>query len=303
MADHAHHHHATPSPDRLNGAFRLGIGLNLAYVLIQIGVGWRIGSLSLLSDAGHNFLDVAGLALSLLAYRLAAVKPTDRYTYGYRKASVLISLVNAVTLLVSVGVIGYEAVLRFGRPEPLPGLTLAVVAGVGIVVNGVSALFFLRDKAHDLNVRSAFLHLASDALVSAGLVVGGIVIHYTGLFWIDPALSLLVCAVILVSTWSLLRESLRLSLDGVPDGVDLARIRREVGQLGGVVDFRHVHVWALSTNQNALTGYVVVGSETGPAETDRLRARVKHTLTHLNIQHSTIEIERGGQPSDEPTDC
>ncbi len=199
--DHkGHHHGAITARTGINTAFVIGIGLNLGYVIVQLVIGFRIHSLSLLSDAGHNFLDVGALALSLLAFRLNKLKSTDRYTYGYRKSSILISLLNAFVLLISIGVLGYEAVSRFSHPQPLPGLTIAMIAGLGIFVNGVSAFMFFKDKEQDLNVKSAFLHLFSDALVSLGLVIGGILIHYTHQYWIDPVLSILVCTIIIAST-------------------------------------------------------------------------------------------------------
>ena len=218
-AGHSHSH--APVITNLNNAFIIGIVLNLGYVIIQIVIGLKINSLSLLSDAGHNFLDVAGLALAMIAFKLSKSKSTEKYTYGYKKSSILISLLNAVILLISIGAIGYEAIFRFQNPQPLPGIIIAIIAAIGIVINGVSAFMFFRDRESDINVKAAFLHLASDALVSLGLVFGGIIIYYTHLYWIDPLLSLIICGVIIVSTWGLLKNSLRLSLDGVPDNVDI----------------------------------------------------------------------------------
>ena len=228
--DHSHaghHHHAPPVITSLNKAFVVGIILNLTYVLIQVIIGLNINSLSLLSDAGHNFLDVAGLALAMLAYKLSASKSTEKYTYGYKKASILISLLNAVVLLISIGAIGYEAIFRFKYPQPLPGLTISIIAAIGIFINGVSAFMFFKDKDSDINVKSAFLHLLSDALVSMGLVVGGIIIYFTKWYWIDPLLSIILCIIIIASTWNLLKDSLRLSLDGVPDKVDIKKIKEK----------------------------------------------------------------------------
>jgi len=178
--EHSHgHHHGTSEITGLNKAFVIGIILNLVFVLVQVVIGFQVNSLSLLSDAGHNFLDVAGLALAMLAFKLTKSRSTEKYTYGYRKASILVSLLNAVILLISIGVIGYEAALRFKYPQPLPGITIAIVASIGILVNGISAFMFFKDKDSDINVKSAFLHLLSDALVSLGLVAGGIIIYFT----------------------------------------------------------------------------------------------------------------------------
>ena len=288
-AGHSHSH--APVITNLNKAFIIGIILNLAYVIIQIVIGLKINSLSLLSDAGHNFLDVAGLALAMIAFKLSKSKSTEKYTYGYKKSSILISLLNAVILLISIGAIGYEAIFRFQNPQPLPGITIAVIAAIGIAINGVSAFMFFRDRESDINVKAAFLHLASDALVSLGLVFGGIIIYYTHLYWIDPLLSLIICGVIIVSTWGLLKNSLRLSLDGVPDNVDIQEVKNKVLKMQGVKNFHHLHIWAISTTQNALTGHLVVANDFTMAQIIKLKQQIKHELEHLNIHHSTLETE------------
>ena len=289
---HAGHNHShVPVITNLNKAFIIGIVLNFIYVIIQIIIGLRIHSLALLSDAGHNFLDVAGLALAMVAFKLSKSKSTEKYTYGRKKASILISLLNTVVLLISIGAIGYEAIFRFNHPPPIPGITIAIIAAIGIVVNSVSAFMFFKDKDKDINVKAAFLHLASDALVSLGLVAGGIVIFYTHLYWIDPLLSIIICGVIIVSTWSLLKDSLRLSLDGVPDTVDFQKVKDEVIKIDGVKDFHHLHIWAISTTQNALTGHLVVSNHLSFADITALKQKIKHNLEHLNIQHSTLETE------------
>jgi cobalt-zinc-cadmium efflux system protein len=290
---HDHHHHA-PTIINLNRAFYIGIALNFLFVLIEVIVGLNIHSLSLLSDAGHNLADVASLALSLLAYQLVKVKPNEIYTYGYRKSTILVALFNAVVLLVSIGAIAYEAIHRFLNPEPLPGFTIAVVAGTGIVINTVTALMFLRDKDKDINVKSAYLHLLSDAMVSVALVAGGILIYYTNWYWIDPVLSLIVAIVILLSTWQLLRSSLRLSLDAVPENVDMEKIRSGILNIAGVKDIHHIHVWGVSTTLNAFTAHIVVKENAGMDELEKIKKAVKHELEHLNIHHSTLEFE---QPS------
>lgn len=290
-----HHDHATPAVSSLNKAFIIGIILNMAYVLIQVVIGLDIHSLSLLSDAGHNFLDVAGLALAMLGFRLSKSRPTEKYTYGFRKASILVALFNAVILLISIGAIAYEAVLRFQFPEELPGTTIAIIAAIGIFINGVSAFMFFRDKAHDINVKSAFLHLLSDALVSLGLVIGGIIIHYTHLYWIDPLLSLIICMVIIASTWNLLKGSIRLSLDGVPENVDVHKIREAALTTEGILAISHIHVWAISTTRNALTANIVLAEQTSLQQAQTIKDHLKHNLEHLNIHHCTIETVPGEQ--------
>lgn len=286
-----HSHSHTPVIININKAFIVGIVLNLGYVLIQVIIGFKINSLSLLSDAGHNFLDVAGLALAMLAFKLSKSKSTEKYTYGHKKASILISLLNAVILLISIGAIGYEAIYRFKNPQSLPGTTIAIIAAIGIFINGISAFMFFRDKEKDINVKAAFLHLAADALVSLGLVAGGIIIYYTHLYWIDPLLSIIICGVIIASTWTLLRDSLRLSLDGVPGNVNLQKVKEAVAKIDGVIDFHHLHIWAISTTQNAMTGHLVVAADLSMPQIEKLKHRLKHEFEHLNIHHSTIETE------------
>jgi cobalt-zinc-cadmium efflux system protein len=291
MAHEHNHNHATSEITGLNKAFIIGIVLNLAYVLVQVITGLIINSLSLLSDAGHNFLDVASLTLAMIAFKLSKSKSTETYTYGYKKVSILISLFNALILLISIGVIGYEAFFRFKNPEPIPGNIIAIIAAIGIIINGGSAFMFLKNKDKDINVKSAFLHLASDALVSLGLVVGGIIIYFTHLYWIDPLLSLIICVVIIVSTWSLFKSSIRLSLDGVPDNVDIPKIKEEILEINGVIDIHHMHVWAISTTQNAMTAHIVVSENIKNEELSILKHTIKHKLEHLNIHHTTLETE------------
>jgi cobalt-zinc-cadmium efflux system protein len=303
--DHSHglgHHHHPVNLTSVNRAFVIGIALNFIFVIIEVVVGLSIHSLSLLSDAGHNLADVASLAMSLIAIRLLKIKPNEKFTYGYKKTTILVALLNAAILLVSIGAIGYEALHRLIHPEPLPGKIISIVAGIGIVINAVTALLFLRNKDSDLNIRSAFLHLLSDAIVSAGLVLGGLAIFYTHQFWIDPVLSLLVAIVILFSTWQLLRDSLRLSLDAVPAGIEMKKVKESIGKIGGVRDFHHIHIWAISTTENALTAHLVVEPNANMEFIDQLKHRIKHELLHQNIQHATLEIETEDSPCDEP-DC
>ena len=306
--DHGHshgfgHHHHPINLKQVNRAFVIGIILNFAFVIIEVIVGLSIHSLSLLSDAGHNLADVASLAMALVAIRLLRVRATERYTYGFKKTTILVALLNAAILLLSLGAIGYEALHRLMTPEAaLPGKTISIVAAIGIGINAVTAMLFFRNKESDLNVRGAFLHLLSDAIVSAGLVVGGLIIFYTHQYWIDPALSLVIAIIILFSTWQLLRDSLRLSLDGVPAGIEISKIRETIGRMKNVKDFHHIHVWAISTTENALTAHLVVEKNCEMELIEKLKHDIKHELLHLNIQHATLEIELADSPCDEP-DC
>lgn len=296
--DHAHHnHHHNHSHGEIlvltdvNNALVIGIIFNFIFVIIEVISGLQVHALSLLSDAGHNLADVGSLALSLLAFRLLKVKSSAKYTYGYRKTSILAALFNAMILLVSIGAITYEAIHRFFNPQPLPGKTIAVVAGIGIIINTVTALLFLRNKDKDINIKSAYLHLISDAMVSAGLVIGGVIISFTNWFWLDPLLSIIIAIVIVLSTWNLLQESLRLSLDGVPKGINLEEIKKEALQIEGIKEIHHIHVWALSTNENAMTGHLVFDANINKTYIKAVINDLKHKLQHMNIQHTTIETE------------
>ncbi len=289
--NHDHHNHSnTIKAEDVNNAFLIGIALNFLFVVVEVVVGIHIHSLSLLSDAGHNLADVASLALSLFAIKMLKIKPTEKYTYGLKKTSVLVALFNAFLLLISIGIIGYEAVSRLIHPVPLPGKIISMVAGIGIVINSVTALLFFKTKENDINVKSAYLHLMSDALVSFGLVIGGIIIFYTNLFWIDALLSMVVVIIILISTWQLLSKSIRLSLDGVPHGVNLEQIKNMVKQNDVVVDFYHIHIWAISTTENALTGHLLLKSLINNVEIEKIKTSIKHELEHVGIKHSTLEI-------------
>lgn len=290
--DHSHPHDHSVTLTHVNKAFVIGIVLNFLFVLIEAAAGLYMHSLSLLSDAGHNLADVASLALSLLAFRLLKVRSNEKYTYGYRKTSILVALFNAMILLLSIGAIVYEAALRVLHPEPLSGSVISVVAGAGILVNGITAFLFFRNKDKDLNVKSAYLHLLSDAFVSFGIVVGGVIIYYTQWYWIDSMLSIVIALVILFSTWGLLRKSLRLSLDGVPDNINIAEIKTALLKIEGVKDFRHVHVWAISTTENALTAHLVLKEELSIEKEQQVKAEIRHELLHKNIQHVTLETER-----------
>ena len=285
---HAHDHQHVHVPQSLNAIFVVCIALNAAYVVVEAAVGLWVGSLGLLSDAGHNLSDVFSLLLSLFAFRMSKRESTARFTYGYRKSTVLVSLLNAVILLVAVGAIVIEAVHKFSSPEAVSGAAISWTAGVGIGVNGLTAWLLMKSQKHDLNVRGAFLHMLMDTLVSFGVVASGIVIEFTGWAVVDPLVSLIIAAVILVSTWRLLRESLYLSLDAVPEGIDVRRIEAEVSAVEGVEGLHHVHVWAMSTTENAATMHVRIGDA---SSLERVKHCIKDVLHAEGICHSTIEFE------------
>lgn len=291
MHDHHHHHHATAG-GTLNRAFVLGIALNIVFVVIEVAAGLQFDSLALLSDAGHNLSDVGTLALSLLAFKLATLRANQTYSYGYRKSTVLASLFNALLLVAVSGAIGWEAWQRLSHPSSVPGLGVAVVAFAGLLINGVSAWLFHRDQEHDLNARGAYLHLLADAAVSLGVMVTGIGIYYSGWKWLDPAVSFAIIAVILWGTWGLLRDSLRLSLDGVPPGISLQEIEQKALTIDGVAGIHHLHVWAMSTTQNALTAHLVLREDHAtPERSSAVKHKFRHVLEHLKVQHATLETE------------
>jgi cobalt-zinc-cadmium efflux system protein len=280
------HHHA---PANFNAAFGIGIGLNIAFVAIEAYYGWKIDSLALLADAGHNLSDVAGLVLAWGGALAGRLRPDMRHTYGWKRASILAAFINALLLLVAMGSLAWEAVHRLQSPAPIEGVTIMVVAGIGIVVNTATALLFMRGGKADLNIRGAFLHMAADALVSAGVVVAGGLALWFGWNWLDPVMSLVIAVVIVAGTWSLFRQSLHLLFDGVPEGVDLHEVQALLRALPGVAQVHDLHVWAMGTNETALTAHLVM-----PAGADD--AFLKHATDelhdHFEIRHVTLQVVR-----------
>lgn len=290
--EHSHQHSHAINAESLNKAFIIGIVLNLAFVVIEFAAGFWFDSLALLSDAGHNLSDVVSLVLALLAFRLAKVKANERYTYGYKKSIILVSLLNAVILLVAVGAIVIESIHKLNNPAVVPGGAIAWVAGVGVLINAFTAFLFMKDKEKDLNVKGAYLHMAADALVSVGVLVAGIVISRTGWYIIDPIIGLIVAVVILISTWNLLHDSLRLTLDGVPTSIDSQKVVEAIRALPGVDDVHHIHIWAISTTENALTAHIVLKQ---PESMQEVKHLIRHRLEDFGIGHATLEFEVPGE--------
>ncbi len=285
---HGHHHHHTHAIEKLSTIYIVAVALNLAFVIVEAVAGFVGNSLGLLSDAGHNLSDVFSLVLAMIALKLASSHATKRFTYGHRKASVLISLLNAIILLVAVGAIIVESVDKFFNPTEVNGSLIIWTATVGIVINGLTAWALSRQQKHDINTRGAFLHMLADTLVSVGVVVSGVVIKYTGWTVVDPIIGLVIAVVILVSTWSLLSESLRMSADAVPEGFDVDDITKKVEAVDGVLNVHHMHIWAISTTETALTCHIVIPEATMLEE---VTDRVKELLDSLGIHHSTLELE------------
>jgi cobalt-zinc-cadmium efflux system protein len=286
---HDHHSHSV-STTNITKAYIVGIILNSTFVIVEAIAGLYTHSLSLLADAGHNLGDVAGLALALLATKLALRKTNEQYSFGYRQSTVLAAFINACILLISLGAVAYEAIMRISQPHPIEGGTVAIIAGIGIVINSVTALMFLKDKDNDLNSKGAYMHMASDALISLGVVIAGIVILYTGWFWLDSIVSLILVIVVVFGTWGLLKESLKLTLNGVPRDVNLFEVKKYLSGLKGVTNVHDLHIWAISTTETSLTAHLIISEN---VENDLLYENIKEELHHkFNITHSTIQIER-----------
>ena len=284
--DHGHSH----APAQFNKAFAIGIALNIAFVVVEGFYGWKINSLALLADAGHNLSDVAGLVLAWGGALAGRLRPDVRHTYGWKRASILAAFVNALLLLVAMGSLAWEAFDRLGSPQATEGWTIIGVAAVGIVINTATALLFMRGRKDDLNIRGAFLHMAGDALVSLGVVIGGALYLWQGWDWIDPVMSLAIAVVIVLGTWSLFRQSLHLLFDGVPEGVDLAAVRQLLLGLPGVAEVHDLHVWAMGTSQTALTAHLVLNDQT--SDVGAVLHQAEHELhEHFKIRHVTLQVE------------
>lgn len=282
---HSHSH----TPDKYNLAFAIGISLNIVFVLIEASYGVIADSLALIADAWHNLSDVVSLLLAWGANYLASRPATDKRTYGLRRATIMASLVSAVLLLFALGGIAWESLERLWEPSPANGLVIIVVAAIGVVINTATALLFVSGQKHDLNIRGAYLHMAADAGVSIGVVIAGVAIMYTGWLWLDPLISLFIVLVVLVGTWGLLKDSLNLSIDAVPKGIDISEIRTYLMRLDNVVDIHDLHVWALSTRQNALSVHII--RRDAKLDNNFLHEIQEHLHHDFNISHVTVQVE------------
>ncbi len=283
--DHSH------APANYNKAFAIGVALNVLYILVEVIAGFSINSIALLADAGHNTSDVVSLLLAWGASYLTTLPPSKRRTYGLRKTSILASLTNAIILLIAIGAIAWEAIRRFAQPQAIPGGTVMWVAGMGVVINTATALLFMKGRKGDINIKGAFLHMAADAGVSVGVVLAGLAISLTGLLWIDPAVSLLIVAVIAIGTWGLLRDSVNLAMDSVPEGIDPEAVSDYLAKLPGVTEVHDLHIWAMSTTETALAHLV----KPEAAGEDSYLSQVAEELHEkFEIGHTTIQLERKG---------
>jgi cobalt-zinc-cadmium efflux system protein len=276
--------------NRYNKAFALGLALNISFIIVEIVFGFLASSTALLADAGHNFSDVISLLIAWMASGLARLRRTEQRTYGWRKASVMGAFINALILLFAMGAITLEAIRRFRSPVSIEGSIVILVACIGVVINTATALFFLEGRKEDLNIRGAFLHMAADAGVSLGVVIAGILIIITGKLWLDPLASLLIVVIILIGTWSLLRDSFNLAIDAVPKGIDTAKVKDYLSELPGIEGVHDLHIWAMSTTETALTAHLVKPSH---KEDDSLISRIEKELNETyGINHVTIQWER-----------
>lgn len=289
---HGHHHPEPPTGSNVGKAFAIAVVLNLVFVVAEVAAGFISGSMALLADAGHNLSDVLSLLLAWVANVLSARPPSERFTYGLKSSSILAAIANAALLWVAVGAILVETIRRFTDPSPVAGTTMMVVAGIGIAVNALSALLFAKGAKSDLNLRAAFIHLMADAVVSVGVVGAGLVILLTGFELIDPITSLVITAVIAWSSWGLLRDSLRMGMLGVPEGIDVAKVRAHLEALPGVARVHDLHIWPMSTTETALTAHLVMP---GSQPSDSFLRNLAHDLDHaFGIGHPTIQIEGDG---------
>lgn len=285
-----HGHGHSINQNSLNKAFLIGIGLNLIFTILEFVYGFMSNSLALISDASHNLSDVGSLILSLIGFRLMQKATTKLYTYGYKKASVIASLINSILLIIVVIGILREAIERIGNTPDVEGFGIIIVAAIGVLINAISAFLFFKDQKKDINIKGAFIHLLVDALVSVGVVISGIVIYYTGYNIIDPIISIIIAIVIVITTWSLLKESLRLSIDAVPKSINYKEIETLIKNTDKVKGVHHIHIWAISSTLNSLTAHILI-DKSDIHYIDKIKEDIKDVLHHNNIEHSTLEFE------------
>lgn len=296
--DHGHHHHGEGISH--GKAFAIGIALNIIFVGVEIIYGLIANSSALLADAGHNASDVMSLIFAWTAAWLATLKPRGKYSYGFRKSTILASLWNAVLLFVAVGFIAWDAIGKLEHPEPVAGKQVMIVAGIGILINTITALLFIKGQKEDINIKGAFLHMAADAAVSLGVVVAGLLITLTGHQWIDPVMSFIIIAVILWGTWKLFIDSVNLSLDAVPGGIDIEKVRKRLSEIEGVEDVHDLHIWAISTTTSALSAHLVIPEN----QTDEMIGKIQDILKkEFNIAHTTIQIEKSKESDLDCSKC
>jgi cobalt-zinc-cadmium efflux system protein len=294
--ENTHHHNQNYN---IGNAFKIGIAINIVFIILEVIFGFFSNSMALVSDAGHNFSDVLALIFSWIAVRLSQRKPTLKFTYGFRRSTILIAILNTVLLLAAIVFVLWETIQRLGKPQIINSYSVIIIAAIGILINGFTAWLFIKDKKHDLNIRSAFIHFVADALVSFGVVVAGLIMALTGITWIDSIVSLIIIAVILYSSYQLLIDSVSLALDAVPENIDIEAVRKYLDNLPEVAGIHDLHIWALSTSAAALTVHLETHAQTDFS----FVTRIQHQLNDkFGIEHSTIQIEYGNQ-SEQCNNC
>tara|TARA_R110002073_G_scaffold72537_1_gene177680 strand:+ start:714870 stop:715784 length:915 start_codon:yes stop_codon:yes gene_type:complete len=299
---HDGHQHSPQNLKNINKAFYIGIFLNLLFTIIEFVVGYMYNSLALIADASHNLSDVASLVISLIGMKLAQKAATLTYTYGYKKASILATFINSVLLIFVVFTIFKEAIARFQSPPEVAGNIIIFTALIGVVINTVSAFLFYKGQKEDINIRGAFIHLLVDTVVSIGVVISGLLIYYLHYNSVDVIISLIIGIVILISTWKLFKESLKLTLDGIPKGIDIKEIESLIKSNEGVQDVFHIHIWAISSTINALSAHIVLAENYSLEKFMHIKNKLRHELAHKNIHHITLELDTN-ETEHNPIDC
>jgi cobalt-zinc-cadmium efflux system protein len=290
------HSHTITSPNEINRSFMIGIALNAAYVVVEIVFGWRNNSTSLLSDAAHNVGGISGLLLAFLAFRLQKIKPSKLFSYGFKKGSIVTSFINSILLAFAIGAIAWEGIHKIINPTPLSGSVVMWVALMGVVINFVSALVFKKNQKSDINIKAAYWHLLADALVSLGVVASGIIIHFTDWYALDGIAAIMIAVVVLFSTWRLFKDSAIAIMDGVPASVNSDEIKNHLLEVEGVLNIHHLHIWGMSTNENALTALILINDTKRLPE---IKRSLKSELEEHHIKHSTLEFELSEEKCDE----
>lgn len=279
----------------LKKSFIIGISLNIGYAIIELISGLYFGSMSMVSDAGHNFVDVLSLSLAFSSLLIAGIKPNSKFTFGYKKSTILAAVFNSVLLIISVFMIIKESIERISEPVEINGYSMIFVAAIGIIINGFTGWLFHKDQNKDINVKAAFVHLMADALISLGVVVSGLIIIFTGWNLIDPVFSIFIAIIILIMTVKILRKSIYMAVDGVPEGIDIDEIERALTKINGIEDIHHTHIWAISTSESAITAHIVVESSISINDLEVLKNEIRKTLMTFRIVHSTLEFEIPGE--------
>jgi cobalt-zinc-cadmium efflux system protein len=289
--DHSHAYEINHIAANIKRSFFISIGLNLTYALVELMSGMYYGSMSMISDAGHNFVDVFSLSLAFAGLLLSGIKPNKEFTFGYKKAAIIAAVFNSVFLIISGLLIVKESIFRIFNPVDVNGFSMIIIAGVGIIVNSFTAWIFHKDQHKDLNVKAAFLHLMADALISLGVVISGVIITYTGWSVIDPIFSIFIAIVIIFMTMKMLKESVKMAIDGVPKGTDIDEILHEILKLDSISGIHHVHVWSLGTSESAFTAHIKVSEGIKNSDFEIIKSNIREILMKKGIAHSTLEYE------------